>query len=139
MMEQLCIQTKPITLTGVDGTPRELMILSVDDGDMEVVACSSGSLPTAFSIWQENACIETVSVKQQQVYTHLPMAEQIYAAARLADLRRLKKLAGPESQLAIKKQMEELGIRYGVLSEETMFAVSGETGNAAIPVAGECD
>ncbi|MBQ2614657.1 MAG: hypothetical protein IJB80_04965 [Clostridia bacterium] len=134
MLKRLCNQTKPITVTAVDGTPRDLMILSVGDGDMEAVACSSGSLPTAFSIWQENVCIETISVKQQQVYAHLPMAEQIYAAARLADLRRLKKLVGPESQLAIKKQMEEIGVRYGVLSEETMFVVSGETGNAAIPV-----
>ncbi len=134
MMEQRCNQAKPITVTGVDGTPRDLEILSTGDGYVEVVACSSGSLPTAFSVWQEHVCIETIFVERQQVYSHLPMAEQVYAAARLADLRRLKNLAGPESQLAIKKQMEEIGVRYGVLSEETLFAVSEETGNTAIPV-----
>lgn len=134
MMERLCNQIKPVTVTGVDGTPRDLEILSANGEYIEVVALSSGNLPTAFSVWQENVCIETILVEQQQVYTHLPMAEQIYAAARLTDLRRLKNLAGPESQLAIKKQMEEIGVRYGVLAEETIFAVSEETGSAAIPV-----
>ncbi|MEE1014124.1 MAG: hypothetical protein U0L92_07460 [Clostridia bacterium] len=133
----LCCGTT-VQVTPADGTAQELLLLGGDiaaDGYLELAVCTAGQLPRGFTLWQDGIAKETLWLNQLQTYEYFPMAAQMYAAEKLKHLEYLTRRTDAGSIMAIKKQMEELSLRYGVLSSETMLQVSTADGQeTGIPV-----
>ena len=120
-----------VQVTPADGTAQELLLLDGDiaaDGYLELAVRTAGQLPRGFTLWQGGIEKETLWLNQLQTYEHFPMAVQLYASEKLKCLEYLSRRTDAGSMMAIKKQMEEVSLRYGVLSSETMLQVETKDG-----------
>ena len=133
-----------VQVTPADGMAQELLLLGGDiaaDGYLELAVRTAGPLPRSFALWQDGKTRETLCVNQLQTYEHFPMAVQLYAGEKLKGLECLARRTDAGSIMAIKKQMEEVSLRYGMLSSETMLQVWVKDGekkgiSVLLPLAG---
>jgi len=109
-----------------DASVQELLVLNRDlsaDGYLDVVCRSHGAPPQEFLLRHHGMDKELLAVAKLSVYSHLPMAVHLFADTKIRGLTRLLSRVDAGSVRAIKKQIEELSLRYDVLSQETMLAL----------------
>ena len=128
----------PVQVTTADVAAREVLLLSdcmATDGYLDLAVRVTGRVPACFVLQQAGVHKESIAVEQIGYYEHLPVAEQLYAGEKIQRLELLTEHTDAGTILAIKKQIEELSLRYGVLSSQTMLQIADEAGRKqGIPV-----
>ncbi len=140
-VQQLFSEIQGISVIPRGGSVKEYYVLKGNpggDGQLSVAVRFTGEAPKEFSIQQDETEKERISVESMKVYSHLPMAEQLFGTAKLGQLSKLLLQVEPNSVLSIKRQIEDTSLQYGVLSSETMFAFSGSGGGKTGVVFHQC-
>ena len=129
----------------------EVQILSSDTSAPEVIplseACMSvdgykdfilkyiGRPPHTFTIWQDGEKKETFCVSDVEKYNNFPVLEKLYAAAKIQSLTLLLNKLPIDYCKVIKGQIEQLGVKTGIVTSETVIAIPQENGSRqGIPV-----
>ena len=88
------------------------------ESGLDVLVRNAGEMPRAFRIYSGRGYSEVIIVDELEVYEGFEMIYLIYGESKLEALRQLLGTASPASWRKIKKQMADIGMQYGILSEE---------------------
>ncbi|MBR5152543.1 MAG: VWA domain-containing protein [Clostridia bacterium] len=119
-----------------DAVVQEWYMLNRDlaaDGYMDVAIRFFGAPPQTFLLRHRNQDKEYITTETITVYSHLPMASQLFASAKVRQLTWLLSKVDVSSVPAIKEEIEKIAISYGILSSETMFALACQGERIAVP------
>ncbi len=104
-------------------------------GYRDILVKYSGRPPQAIAIWRGGQMVGTLPLPNVDKLPNLPIIEHIYAMEKTRQLNELLKKATPVSVRSIKKQLNEVGIRFGLLNSETILTIEIENdGEAGIPI-----
>ncbi len=128
---RLLLSGAPVEVTALDGSAQEVLALSDNmeyGGYLDVAVRFTGRAPDRFQVWQDGVEKETIGVTELTCYSHFPMAQKLYAGEKIKRLEDLLARTDAGTVSNIKKQIEDLSVRYEILSKETMLAVADRQG-----------
>ena len=101
------------------------------DGHMDIAVRYNGIPPERFTVWENCIKKETIQISRIEACSDIYNLEALYAGIKIRELSALQKRLGADSCFRIKKEIETLGVKYGIITSETMLEVEMPTGRTA--------
>lgn len=128
------IAKEDIVITVEDCSARDILILTDNllDGYIDVAISYTGRQPQTFSVWKRGEIADTISIPPTIPMKIQPVAQKLYAHYKVNSLLSLIPKAGVVSVRAIKEEIQNIGIKYQLLTTETVMTI--ETQKGEVPV-----
>lgn len=101
------------------------------DGHMDIAVRYNGIPPERFTVWENCIKKETIQISRIEACSDIYNLEVLYTGIKIKELSALQKRLGADSCFRIKKEIETLGVKYGIITSETMLEVEMPTGRTA--------
>lgn len=100
-------------------------------GHMDIAVRYNGIPPERFTVWENCIKKETIQISRIEACSDIYNLEALYTGIKIKELSALQKRLGADSCFRIKKEIETLGVKYGIITSETMLEVEMPTGRTA--------
>lgn len=100
------------------------------DGHMDIAVRYNGIPPERFTVWENCIKKETIQISRIEACSDIYNLEALYAGIKIKELSALLKRLGADSCFRIRKEIEALGVKHGIITSETMLEVEMPTGSA---------